>query len=389
MSIARINEICDIFRTNCDEMYNESLQAYKAAGGKIIGTLYNQVPEEVILAAGMLPVRLRAQKSTGTERAAARFTGVNCSLVKHFYDEAAKGGFDFIDGLVSTNACDHARKLEENWASELKPPFAYLICFPKRKGDDLQVAHLAQEIRYFKAAFEAHFGIEISDDALKGAIEKMNEIRALQMKIADIRAARKNPPITGTQALAVNMAGTCMPKDEYLELLRELVELCEQLPEDQGVADYKARVVIYGGEVDTFPMLEAIESQGALIVADSLGGFGRRSADMQVATEGDLIENLAFAYLQGRPTEPRLHGTRAERWAYLEKVAADAGAQGYIHIHIPICDLWSYERLMWDVEVANKDLTNLDLDTEYIFATPGQTRTRVQAFVEQINEGGN
>ena len=389
MTIARINEICDIFRANCDEMYNDSLKAYKEAGGQIIGTLYNQVPEELILAAGMLPVRLRAQKSTGVERAAARFTGVNCSLVKHFYDEAAKGGFDFIDGLVSTNACDHARKLEENWASELKPPFAYLICFPKRKGDDLQVAHLAQEIRYFKAAFEEHFGIQISDEDLKSAIETMNQIRALQMRLADLRASRKNPPITGTQALAVNMAGTCMPKAGYLELLAELVELCEALPADEGVSDYKARVVIYGGEVDTFALLEAIESQGALIVADSLGGFGRRSADMQVSTEGDLIENLAYAYLQGRPTEPRLHGTRADRWAYLEKVAEDAGADGYIHIHIPICDLWSYERLMWDVEVANKGFANLDLDTEYIFTTPGQTRTRVQAFVEQINEGGN
>ena len=388
MSTARIKEICDIFRSNCDAMYNDSLKSYKESGGKIIGTLYNQVPEELIYAAGMLPVRLRAQRSTGTERAAARFTQVNCSLVKHFYDEAAKGAFDFIDGLVSTNACDHARKLEENWASELKPPFAHLICFPKRRGDDLQVAHLAQEIRKFKARFEEHFGITITDDDLAKAITVFNETRALQMKLAEIRASRKNPPITGAQALAVNMAATCMPREEYNVLLAELVGLCQDLPEDEGVSDYKVRVVIYGGEVDTFPMLEAIESQGALIVADSLGGFGRRSADMQVSLEGDLIENLAFAYLQGRPTEPRLHGTRADRWAYLEKVAADAKAVGYIQIHIPICDLWSYERLMWDVEVSNKGLANLDLDTEYIFATPGQPRTRVQAFVEQLTEGG-
>ena len=43
---------------------------------------------------------------------------------------------------------------------------------------------------------------------------------------------------------------------------------------------------------------------------------------------------------------------------------------------------------MFDVEVANKGFACLDLESEYIFTTPGQTRTRVQAFVEQITEGG-
>ena len=142
----RIEEICGIFRKNCDTMHNESLQAYKESGGQIIGTLYSQVPEELIFAAGMLPVRLRAQGSKGTERAAARFTQVNCSLVKHFYDEAVKGGFNFIDGLVATNACDHIRKLEENWADVLKPPFAYLACFPKVYGDELETKQLAGEM---------------------------------------------------------------------------------------------------------------------------------------------------------------------------------------------------------------------------------------------------
>ena len=176
-----------------------------------------------------------------------------------------------------------------------------------------------------------------------------------------------------------------MPKERYRNLLSELVTEAEMAP---GISDYRARVVVYGGEIDSLDLFEAIESQGALIVGDSLGGFGRRSADMQVGLEGDLIHNLAVAYLQGRPSEPRLHGTRAARWAYLEDVAEAVSADGYIQIHIPICDLWSYERIMFDTEVEKRGLACLDLDTEYIFSTPGQTRTRVQAFVESLTEGG-
>ena len=95
----RVREICDSFRELCSVPYNESLQSYKNDGGLIIGVLYNQVPEEILTAAGILPVRIRAVGSQGTEASDARFTQVNCSLVKHFYDSAAKGRFDFIDAL--------------------------------------------------------------------------------------------------------------------------------------------------------------------------------------------------------------------------------------------------------------------------------------------------
>ncbi|MBR5258873.1 MAG: 2-hydroxyacyl-CoA dehydratase [Eggerthellaceae bacterium] len=380
----RIQEICDGFRELCSVPYNESLKAYKEEGGKIVGTLYNQVPEELLTAAGVLPVRLRAVGSTGAEAADARFTQVNCSLVKHFYDSAAKGRFDFIDGLVSTNGCDHVRKLHENWVSVLKPAYAHMLCFPKRQGDDLQVTQLTKEIKKLKASLEEYFGVEITDEALKNAIVLHNRTRELQCALYDLRK-KENPPITGAQMLAVMMAGTCMPREAYNAQLEELVELCQDA---EGITDYKARVVVYGGEIDSIDFFEAIESQGALIVADSLGGYGKRSADMQISLEGDLYANIANAYLMERPAEPRLHGTRAARWEYLEKVAEEANADGYIQTFIPICDLWGYERVMFATEVEKKGLNCLVLDTEYIFTASGQTRTRVQAFVESITEGG-
>ena len=380
----RVREICDSFRELCSVPYNESLQSYKNDGGLIIGVLYNQVPEEILTAAGILPVRIRAVGSQGTEASDARFTQVNCSLVKHFYDSAAKGRFDFIDGLVATNGCDHVRKLHENWTSVLKPAYSHLLCFPKRQGDDLQVTQLAKEIKKLKESIEAHFGVEITDEALREAIKLHNRTRELQCALYELRKG-ENPPITGAQMLAVMMAGTCMPREAYNAQLEELVALCQDV---EGISDYKVRVVVYGGEIDSIDFFEAIESQGALIVADSLGGYGKRSADMQISLEGDLYTNLANAYLMERPAEPRLHGTRAARWEYLEKVAEEANADGFIQVFIPICDLWGYERVMFATEVEKKDLNCLVLDTEYIFTASGQTRTRVQAFVESITEGG-
>ena len=251
----RIQQICDEFERLCQTPFNDSLRNYKAAGGKIVGVLYNQVAEELILAAGLLPVRLRAVGSRGDELADARFTQVNCSEVRCLYDAAARGTFDFIDGLVATNACDHIRKLYENWADVLKAPYTYLVCFPKRKGDDLQVAHLAGELANFKTSLEEHFGVQITDEALREAINLANEIRALQLKLDNLRAESANPPITGTQALAVHMAGTCMPRQDYKALLSDLVDACEGVEGQPG----QKRLVIYGGEIDSLPFMETID----------------------------------------------------------------------------------------------------------------------------------
>ena len=91
-------------------------------GGKVIGCIYHFISEELITAAGLLPYRMRATGSTGTELSEGRFTQVNCSLVRHFYDSGMRGDQNFLDGVVTVNNCDHIRRLFDNWKSKIKTP---------------------------------------------------------------------------------------------------------------------------------------------------------------------------------------------------------------------------------------------------------------------------
>ena len=364
------------------EPYNAELRAWKESGGKIVGVLYNQVPEEIITAAGMVAYRVRDPKAAGDELANARFTQVNCSLARVLYDSAARGRFGFIDGLVATNACDHIRKLWENWKDSIDVEYSHLICFPKAAGPE-RAEELARRFGLFKADFEAHYGVSVSDGALREAIVLHNSIRSLQARLQELRQADA-PKLTGTQFLTVMIAGTCMPKAAYKEALEQVIADAGQADGIQGAA----RLMVYGGEIDSPQWMSAIESQGALVVGDSLGGYGHRGYSYQVATEGDLLRNLAFAMLNDREPEPRIHDTRDARWADVVRIMGECRADGIVQIHVPICDLWSYERMMFDTFVRREDIPCLDLDTEYIFTGEGQTRTRVQAFVETLTEGG-
>jgi len=49
-------------------LLNPVLQNWKDQGGKIVGYFCSTVPEELITAAGLIPLRMRATGSTSTER---------------------------------------------------------------------------------------------------------------------------------------------------------------------------------------------------------------------------------------------------------------------------------------------------------------------------------
>ena len=48
------------FEDVASELYNGELRAWKEAGKRIMGTVCSSIPEEVIDAGGLLPLRLRA-----------------------------------------------------------------------------------------------------------------------------------------------------------------------------------------------------------------------------------------------------------------------------------------------------------------------------------------
>ncbi|MHC4506867.1 MAG: 2-hydroxyacyl-CoA dehydratase subunit D, partial [Planctomycetota bacterium] len=57
---------------------NPSVEGWKERGGKVIGYFCSGVPEEMIMAAGFLPLRMRATGSTGTELSDAYYSSINC-----------------------------------------------------------------------------------------------------------------------------------------------------------------------------------------------------------------------------------------------------------------------------------------------------------------------
>lgn len=287
------------FTETAATLNNPSLENWKEQGGKIVGYFCSSVPEELITAAGLLPFRMRAIGSEGTELSDTYFSSISCSYPRHAFDLALRGKYDFTDGVIFLNTCDHVRRLFDNWKQTVNPSFAHILSLP-RKTEDPQVEWYRDELMDLKKNLENHFGVEITDDALRTAIKLHNETRHLQKQLYASRRG-ENPKISGTDMLVITIAGTAMPREQYNQLLRELLDDIDQSNGNDG---YRARLMIVGGILDDPEYLKIIEDMGGLIVTDSLC-FGSRILWKDVNETDDPLTALARYHVQERPACPQ------------------------------------------------------------------------------------
>jgi bzd-type benzoyl-CoA reductase N subunit len=357
------------------------LQSWKDQEGRVIGYFCSMVPEELLMAGGLLPFRMRAPGSTGTDLADAYFTNLNCTFPRHCFSLALDGEFQFLDGLLCLNSCDHIRRLYDNWRRHVPTDFIEFLTLPRQTGSD-QMAWYAEEFRRLRERLEQHFAVKITDDKLKEAIQLGNETRRLQRRLYELRK-QDRPPITGAETLVVMVASTAMPKKQYNALLRELLD---EIGSREGLPNHRARLMITGGILDDPTWVKAIEEVGGLVVTD-VTCFGTRLMWEDVDEQAsDPIVALASYYLADRPSCPRLYDAQQRRSQFAIQMCREFKCDGIIGEKMMFCDQWNVEQYLLDCDLKEAGIPFLAVEREYITSGTGQLRTRVQAFIETMGK---
>lgn len=358
---------------------NPAVREWKDHGGKVVGYFCSAMPVEMITAAGLLPFRVRAIGSTGTELSDAYFGNINCSFPRHAFNLALKGEYDFLDGLVIFNSCDHIRRTYDHWIRHIKTPFVKILSLP-RKDEPAQVEWFRGELAILRDAMQEHFQVEITDDKLRDAMALHNTSRRLVRGLYELRK-KKKPPVTGSEMLAVTVAGTALPPVRYNQLLSDLVRDASGA---SGSSSHRARLMVVGGELDNPDYLGVIESQGGLIVTDALC-FGSRMVwrDVDQAIS-DPLTALAQYYVADRPSCARMYTLYDRRVQYIRDMVREFKVDGVIFVRLSFCELWGFEQYSLGNDFKPLNIPLLCMDREYSQINVGQLRTRVQAFVETL-----
>jgi len=364
---------------------NKHVVQWKQRGKKVVGYTCSYVPDEIFHAAGILPFRIRGFGATDTTIGDTYFGPFICSLPKCMLQLAGEGKFNFLDGAIITSGCDSMRRLDECWRkagndiANAIPPFFFHFGVP-HKYADYTITWFTEEIRRLIKAVEEHFKVEITDADLNESIHIYNESRTLLDRFEELRT-RAAPPFSGEEALAVILAGTTMPREEYNTLLKKFIAEAEKAP---GLND-RVRLMLVGSANDDIGLVRVMEGSKALVVADNLC-FGSRFYTDQVGVNGDPVFELSKRYL-GHNDCPRMYGDYRRRLNILEQKVKKAAIDGVIMQNIRFCDLHGAENGLFERDLEAKGIPCMRLEREYgPLVETGRMKMRVDAFIERIQQ---
>jgi benzoyl-CoA reductase subunit C len=353
-------------------------------GRRAFGTLCTYAPEEILHAAGFVPVRLLSlplplpYQGRGEGRgdtSEAHLQSYTCSLARRILEQALQGRFDFMAGVLFSHTCDTMQGLADIWRLNFPSQFVATVVQPVALASPHAQAYLVAELRQLIARLEAQFDITITDEALRASISLYNQNRDLLRQLYAVRERLSSVAVW--QAVT---AATLMPKEEHNALLARVVGT---MAGDVAIPAQspQTRLLLTGATLDDATLLEIIEAAGAGVVADDLC-TGARYFDTLVA-DGDPIEALAQRQLQRLPC-PCKHRSLDARARHLLNLATQHHADGVIFVLKKFCEphAWDYPYLAAALTKAGRP--HLLLETEQ--TTPvEQVRTRVEAFLEMLH----
>lgn len=308
---------------------HEIANQWKKEGKKVFGYFCGFTPEELIDAAGIIPVRILGSLDK-IMLADTHVPSYLCAFSRSCLEEGLKGNYNYLDGIVSSKTCDIMRNLPSIWSVNMDLPFLANIGAPAKKTE-LARECLIEEYKNFRSKLEKYIGEKINDDSINKSIETYNQSRKLLTELYELRRDQDSS-LLGSDFYEVVKAGFVTPKSEYNSMLSSLKS---KITTSSSSDNSKVRLLISGSTFEDVNILKMIEELGGNVVSDDLC-VGKRYFWDLVEPASDPIQSLADRYMK-RISCPCKHPSDDRLLDIVEEVK-DHKIEGVISIVQKFCD---------------------------------------------------
>ena len=355
---------------------------------KIMGYYCTYIPEELLHAANLFPYRIRATGNKDTDLADIYMVRFTCSFVRSTLHLALQGVYDFLDGFVVCNSCDHSRRMFELFDLKVfnregfnKQVPRFYLALPHIITEE-GFGWYKKEVEEFKQELEKSFNLDkITNEDLIESINIYNENRKLLREIHNLRIL-DTPKITGSEALQISMANSSVSKEIANKELERILQI---LKESEGIKTNNKRILLVGSIVDNIDFTQLVESSGAIIVSDFLC-FGTRNFqdDVKLSSGSNPLEDITKR-LYYRISCPRMMDDHEKRLNFIKSEVKRANIDGVLLQRITGCDLHGCDNMLYEHELKDElGIPVFNIDRESFQADTTRLQTRIEAFLEMI-----
>lgn len=377
------------FENLLQEANNELVQQAKADGKLALGYTCYHVPEVLLNLPGCFSTRLRAPRTGSMDIATYYMSSYLCGYSKALVERGIEGGYQYLNALIGSETCSEMNRAYEHFEMlHLVDNDKFFVAIPDIpfKIAPHTVKHYKDQIKV-KVLDKLHdvYDVDISEDAMRKAVEEHNEVCRLITEIGEYRK-EDNPRITGYEFHIICLVSYVCPKYLIIDKLRETAEELKTREPD-AKNKYRARICVVGSEMDDPDFTKLFEDSGALVVADRFcfGSLPGRE-EIKLTEGGDVLEDIILHYMETSQCPRYMSKDKTEgRKSYVAQLCEEYKAEGVVYEQLKFCEYWGYERaLASQVITTDYGIPSVSVDRQYTANASGQLRTRIQAFVESL-----
>ncbi len=358
------------------------LSQYKAEGKKVIGVLPYYAPEELVIAAGMVPMGIWGSNSKTISRAKEYCATFYCTIAQLALEMLLDGTLDQLDGLITPTICDTLRPMSQNFRVAMKDKLPCIfLAHPQNRRPAFGLKFCRDQYTHVKEELEKIAGAPITDEAISAAIKVMNRSRAARREF--VKLSGQHPEaVSAVKRSAVLRSAWFMEKTAHAEKLEALNAELAALPE----SPFKGPKVVTSGIIcDSPKLLQIFDDYGIAIAADDVAQESR-AIRVDAAETGDPMDALCQMFAD-QDYDVLLYDEKSSenrRADYVVDLVKSSGAQGLVLFMQQFCDPEEMEYPYLKKALDAAQIPHIKLGVDQQMRDFGQAATAIQAFADVL-----
>jgi (R)-2-hydroxyisocaproyl-CoA dehydratase beta subunit len=344
---------------------------------KAIGCFPIYTPEEIVYAAGYLPVGMWGGKTdiSLADKYLQRFC---CSIMRTNLELGMKGTYNLLKAVIIPAFCDTLKCVCENWKVAVPQVPVIPIVYPQNRLLETGFTYMVNEFNRVKEVLEQLKGSEITEDDLNQAFNIYEQYRRTMRNFTEVVKDHPNTVNARTRHLIIK-AGYFMDKKQYTEIIQHLIDVLQKMPPEEfnGV-----KIVATGLIGEPIELSDIFAENRIAVVADD---FAQESRQFRVPArkEGTPIEKMAYRIVDQRGCT-FLYEEEKTKGQMLVNMTKENEAQAIVVVMMKFCDPeeFDYPVIKEEIEAAGIPLLYLEIDLQ--MDSFEQIRTRIQSFAEML-----
>ncbi len=368
----------------------QELADARKKGARVVGWFNYNIPEEIIHALGLIPVRLGTGGDDRLVELGARYISTkNCVFTRELVGLFAENQDPYVrnSDIVAVDAtCLQTYRVAELIKYYFKIN-TVILGVPRNFSLPEGQEYFFKELESFTQKLEEFAGTKLDTNKLAASIKLYADIRSSIKQLYKYQSI-STQPLKWREVFDAVHAGFYLDREKYLSLLQELLkELKETYGEPIiGSLNGDARILLSGSIIPPKDkkLINIIEQVGGRIVGDDLWSGLNPYLDLNIREPS--IKGIAEAYINRVPHAalPYLDLETDRRLKNLKQLIREYKAQGVIYHTLRYCDPFTFKAGETKDVLKKEGVPLLEIHTEYAGSDVEAIRTRAEAFVELI-----